>query len=119
MNETGYSISFEQVSVSKSEGVNLRFIVNKAKEIWHLLAHPHPLVDVSTYQIDFPQYVTFLVALDSYTWRNKQDSHRGDAFRIYEKSSFAKFLGRGLEVLILCPKCVSMSYDEPIVTEIS
>lgn len=95
VNETGYSISFEQVSVPKSEGVNLRFIVNKAKEGWHLRVHPHPDADVTIYQIDFPYYVTFLVAVDDYTRWNVGEKFKGEAFRIYEESPFIVYLKKG------------------------
>lgn len=136
MNETGYSISFEQVSVPGKEGVNLRFIVNKAKEGWHLRVHPHPDTDVTTYQIDFPYYVTFLVAVDDYTRWNDREVFRGDAFRIYEKSPFSEYLKKdflspnlsaidfpGKEPTVYGLACLDhivyiVSFVEPIVKEI-
>ena len=90
--EKGYCISFEQVSVPKNEGVNLRFIVHKAKESWQLRVHPQPDVEVVIYQIDFPYYMTFLAAVDSYTCWNENDRFKGDAFRIYEEASFLNHL---------------------------
>lgn len=90
--EQGYCISFEQVSVPKNEGLNLRFIVHKAKESWQLRVHPQPDVEVMIYQIDFPYYMTFLVAVDDYTRWNDSDRFKGDAFRIYEESSLLNYL---------------------------
>lgn len=136
VNETGYCISFEKVSVPKSEGVNLRFVVNKAKEGWHLRVHPQPDTDVTTYQIDFPYYVTFLVAVDDYTRWNDRETFRGDAFRIYEESPFKEYLEKdflspsmtaidysGKEPTLYGLACLDhivyvVSYDEPIIKEI-
>lgn len=106
VNETGYWISFEQVSVPQSEGVNLRFIVNKAKEGWHLRVHPQPDKDVTTYQIDFPYYVTFLVAVDVYTRWNDRETFRGDAFRIYSESPFKEYLEKDF----LSPTMTAIDY---------
>ncbi len=136
VNETGYWISFEQVSVPQSEGVNLRFIVNKAKEGWHLRVHPQPDTDVTTYQIDFPYYVTFLVAVDVYTRWNDRETFRGDAFRIYSESPFKEYLEKdflsptmtaidypGKESTLYGLACLDhivyvVSYVDPIVKEI-
>ena len=136
VNEAGYWISFEQVSVPQSEGVNLRFVVNKAKEGWHLRVHPQPDTDVTTYQIDFPYYVTFLVAVDDYTRWNDRQTFRGDAFRIYEESPFKEYLEKdflsptmtaidypGKEPTLYGLACLDhivyiVSYDDPIVKEI-
>ena len=136
VNETGYVISFEQVSIPRSEGVNLRFIVNKAKESWHLRVHPHPDADVKTYQIDFPYYVTFLGAVDVYTRWNDRETFRGDAFRIYTESAFMEYLKKdylspisaidypGKEPVLYGLACIDhivyvVSYVEPIVKEIT
>lgn len=134
MNEKGYSISFEQVSVPKSEGVNLRFIVNKAKESWHLRVHPQPDIEVTTYQIDFPYYITFLAAVDIYTRWNDNERFRGDAFRIYEKSTFIDYLEKewnlsipdypGKRPVLYALACIDdvvyiVSHEEPIVTKIT
>lgn len=137
VNETGYVISFEQVSVPRSEGVNLRLIVNKAKEGWHLRVHPQPDTDVTTYRIDFPYYVTFLVAVDDYTRWNDRETFRGDAFRIYEKSPFMEYLEKdflsptmaaidypGKEPTLYGLACLDhivyvVSYVEPIIAEIT
>ena len=133
VNETGYVISFEQVCVPRSEGVNLRFIVNRAKESWQLRVHPHPDANVTTYQIDFPYYVTYLVAVDDYTQWNDRDSFRGDAFRIYTESPFGEYLKTeflspiddpGKEPVLYGLACIDhivyvVSYVEPNVKEIT
>lgn len=134
VNETGYCISFEQVSVPKSEGVNLRFIVHKAKESWHLRVQPEPDVKVTAYQIDFPYYITFLAAVDLYTSWNEDERFKGDAFRIYEKSTFLDYLEKewklsvpnhpGKKPLLYALACMDhivyiVSHEEPIVTKIT
>lgn len=134
VNETGYCISFEQVSVPSSEGINLRFIVNKAKESWHLRVHPQPDVEVTTYQIDFPFYITFLVAVDDYTLWNEDERFRGDAFRIYEKSTFLDYLEKDWKLssaefpekrpILYALACLDhivyiVSYEEPIITVVT
>ena len=134
MNEKGYFISFEQVSVPKSEGINLRFIVNKAKESWHLRVHPQPDIEVTTYQIDFPYYITFLAAVDIYTRWNDNERFRGDAFRIYEKSKFVDYLEKewnlsipnypGKRAVLYALACIDdvvyiVSHEAPIVKKIT
>jgi len=107
--------------------------VNKAKEGWHLRVHPHPDADVTTYQIDFPYYVTFLVAVDDYTRWNDREVFRGDAFRIYEESPFIEYLEKdflatndfsGKKPTVYGLACLDhivyiVSYVEPIVKEIT
>ena len=134
VNETGFCISFEQVSVPKSEGVNLRFIVHKAKDSWQLRVHPQPDVEVTAYQIDFSYYITFLAAVNMYTRWNDDERFRGDAFRIYEKSMFLDYLENewklsgpelpGKRPILYALACIDhivyiVSHEEPIITKIT
>lgn len=133
VDETGCMISFEQVSMPSGEGINLQILVNKAEEGWHLRVQSQPDIEVKTYQIDFPYYVTFLTAVDDHTRWNDRERFRGNAFRIYEQTPFLEYLKNdflsstnfiGKELTLYGLACIDhivyiASYVEPIVKEIS
>ncbi len=90
--EIGYTISFESISEPRREGVALRVIVNRSKEATDLLIYPHPDCKVTTFQIDFPNYITYSVVYDDYTVWNDEQIFEGDSFRIYKKSSYLDYV---------------------------
>ncbi|MFB4169431.1 hypothetical protein [Virgibacillus sp. JSM 102003] len=92
--EKGYDISFEGILEPRTKGVRLRILVNKSEDLTDLLIHPDPNSEVTTLQIDFPNYVTYSVIYDDFTIWNDDEGYKGEAFRIYEKSSYFDFIRR-------------------------
>ena len=80
LKETGFAISFEQISELRRDGSNLRIIVNKSNDYTDLLIYPHPDSNVVTYQIDFRYYVTYSVVVDDYTVGMKRNVFEGMRF---------------------------------------
>ncbi len=72
----------------------MRIIVNKSEDLTDLLIHPDPNNEVTTLQIDFPNYVTYSMMYDDFTIWNDDEVYKGEAFRIYNKSSYFDFIRR-------------------------
>ncbi|GKV56403.1 hypothetical protein NCCP2222_23500 [Sporosarcina sp. NCCP-2222] len=89
--DTGYYLTFEQALRAAVSGVNLRIVVNRSREKVDLLLHPHLDGDVTTYFIDFPYYVTYMVTVEDYTHWNDYNTFRGDDFRIYDQSTLLDY----------------------------
>ncbi|SEQ90954.1 hypothetical protein SAMN05216232_3665 [Virgibacillus subterraneus] len=90
--DRGYDISFEGILEPRTNEVMLRIIVNTSEDLTDLLIHPHPDSEVTTLQIDFPNYVTYSVIYDDFTIWNHDEVYIGEAFRIYDKSSYFDFI---------------------------
>ncbi|RLL48483.1 hypothetical protein D8M04_04285 [Oceanobacillus piezotolerans] len=97
--DLGYKISFEAISEPRTDGVALRFIVNRSKDVTDLIIYPHPDSKVTTLQIDFQNYITYSVVYDDYTVWNDENIFQGDSFRIYERSSFLQYVKKELGLL--------------------
>ncbi|QTD43101.1 hypothetical protein [Sporosarcina sp. Te-1] len=132
MQDTGHYLSFEQALLAPENGVNLRIVVNRSREVADLLIHPHPDADVTTYNIDFPYYVTYMVTVEDYTRWNDYNTFRGDDFRIYDQSTLLDYfykennLARELfneplvHNMLGCHDIIVdiLSYSEPVITEV-
>jgi len=126
--EFGYEISFEAISEPRTDCVALRIIVNRSKNASELLIFPHPDSQVTTFQIDFPNYVSYSVIYDDYTVWNDEQIFRGETFRIYEKSSYLGYVYKEFSLQDKHVKhyalaCIEHHIDiiseyEPIITEI-
>ena len=90
--EKGFHISFEGISEPRQDGIQLRIIVNKSIDPTDLLIYPHPDSNVTRLQIDFKNYITYYVIYDDYTKWNDEEEYEGEAFGIYKKSNFFRFL---------------------------
>jgi hypothetical protein len=90
--ESGYNISFEAISEPRTKGVALRIILNRSKDATDLLILPHPDSKVTTFQIDFPNYITYSVVYDDYTVWNDEQIFEGESFRIYKNSSYLDYV---------------------------
>jgi len=138
LKETGFAISFEQISELRRDGSNLRIIVNKSNDYADLLIYPHPDSKVVTYQIEFRYYVTYSVVVDDFTVWNEAERFRGDAFRVYEKSTLLDYVKKeyklqlGLHSNVTENKQVThyalachehlvniISFDEPTISEVT
>lgn len=128
VNELGHNISFEAISEPRTKGVALRVIVNRSKDTSDLLTFPHPDSKVTTFQIDFPNYITYSVVYDDYTVLDKEQIFEGESFRIYKKSSYLDYVQKEFKLQEKNVKHYSLacfehhidiiSEQEPIITEI-
>ncbi|PLT28876.1 hypothetical protein [Peribacillus deserti] len=81
-----YQLSFEQISEPRKSQSALRIFVNGSEDATDLLIYPAS--DVSTFQIDFPSYVSYMVTYDDYTLFDVSEVFTGDSFRIFSRSAF-------------------------------
>lgn len=126
--ESGYRISFEGISEPRTGGVALRIIVNRSKDTTDLLIFPLPSSKVTTFQIDFPNYITYQVSYDDYTSWNDEQTFMGDSFRIYKKSSYLDYVQKelrlqGKDVKHYSLACIEHHFDiisefKPIISEV-
>jgi hypothetical protein len=127
--EFGYDISFEAISEPRTKDAALRLIVNRSKEASDLLIFPHPDSKVTTFQINFPNYITYSVIYDDYTVWNDEEVFEGESFRIYQKSNFLDYVRKEFRlqdknIIHYSLACFEHKIDiiseyEPIITEIS
>ncbi|MCT2536260.1 hypothetical protein NC661_13510 [Aquibacillus koreensis] len=127
--ELGYNISFEAISEPRTKSVALRLIVNRSKDASDLLIFPHPDSKVTTFQIDFPNYITYSVVYDDYTVWNDEQIFEGESFRIYKKSTYLDYVQKEFKLQDKKVEHYSLacfehhvdiiSEHEPIITEIS
>ena len=130
--EKGYHISFESISEPRIDGIQLRIIVNKSDNPTDLLIYPHPDSNVTRLQIDFKNYISYYVIYDDYTKWNDEEEYEGEAFGIYKKSNFFRFLQEDSSIDSYFPNetithyslsCIEHRVDiiskyEPVITEI-
>ncbi|PRO66663.1 hypothetical protein C6I21_03710 [Alkalicoccus urumqiensis] len=129
MNESGYFFNFEAISEPRTKDTSLRIIVNRSKEIADLLLFPDPDSKVTTFQIDFPNYITYSVTYDDYTVWDNGETFEGETFRIYSKSNYLDYVQKkfdleGKQITHYSLACEEHHVDiisehEPIVTEVS
>ncbi|MRH43279.1 hypothetical protein GH741_11370 [Aquibacillus halophilus] len=125
--ELGYNISFEAISEPRTKGVVLRVIVNRSKDASDLLI-THPDSKITTFQIDFPNYITYSVVYDDYTVWNDDQIFEGESFRIYKKSNYLDYVQKEFRLQDKNVKHYSLACFEhhidiiseykPIITEI-
>ncbi|MBB4826751.1 hypothetical protein HNO89_004033 [Sporosarcina luteola] len=130
--DTGYFLSFEQALRAPENGVNLRIVVNRSREVSDLLIHPHPESNVTTYHIDFPYYVTYMVSVEDFTRWNDYNTFHGDDFRIYDQSTLLDYFYKEHSVakelfneplvhyMLGCHEIIVdiLSYSEPTITKV-
>lgn len=107
----------------------MRIIVNKSEDLTDLLIHPDLDSQVTSLQVDFPNYVTYSVIYDDFTIWNDNEIYKGEAFRIYDKSSYFDFIRREsmlpdknlrhFSLACLEHKVEIISEYEPIISEIN
>ena len=128
----GFHISFEQISEPRIKGMRLRIILNKSENSSDLLICPHPDSNVTTLQIDFPNYVTYSVTYDDYTIFNDSELYQGDSFRIYQQSAYLDSIQKETAFIKMNPTKKIIHYslacfdhrvdiiscEDPIITEI-
>ncbi|WP_337020226.1 hypothetical protein [Oceanobacillus massiliensis] len=126
--EKGYHIAFEQICEPRNAGIKLRINVNKSKNPTDLLIHPHPDSKAISLQLDFLNYVTYSVIYDDFTIWDDSEIYQGECFRIYSKSqvleSIPKQYDTQKKLKHFSLSCIEhkvdiLSFDEPIITEIS
>ncbi len=126
--EVGYEISFESISEPRVDGVTLSVIVNRSEDVTDLLIFPHPESKVTTFQIDFPNYITYSVVYDDYTVWKDDEIYEGESFRIYKKSNYLDYVKKSFRLdqhinhySLACFEhhIDIISTDKPIVTDIT
>ena len=130
--ERGYFISYEEILEPRKNDVKLRIILNKSENPTDLLIYPHPDSKVTTWQIDFKNYVTYSVIYDDYSLFDETEDYEGEAFGIYQTSKYLEYFQKAthMKPYIANKKlthyslaCIEhkvdiISLDEPIITEI-
>ncbi|WP_164669749.1 hypothetical protein [Virgibacillus doumboii] len=131
--EKASHLSFENISEPRTKETMLRIIVNASENVTDLLIYPHPDSNVKTFQIDFPNYITYSVIYDDFTVWNDAEQFEGDSFRVYSKSNYLDFVHKESQLEDILPgkkfthyslACYEhnvnvISYLEPVVTDIT